>query len=470
MEKGRNADEQRVIEIAFQKGQGHLFHFWEKLSEAEKDVLIAQVRGIDYRTVEEAHAHLRRPLEGKKDIEVPDVISVPETAAEVEKENRARRLGEEFLRGGGLAAFTAAGGQSSRLGLDIPKGAFPVTPVREKTLFQVIAEKIRFIQEKYEVRIPWIIMVSGTNNDQTVRFFREHDYFGLETEYVKFIEQGMFPALDDEGKILMKNRHSLFLNPTGHGGTFATLCDSGALDWLRSLGVEEIFYFQVDNVLIKVCDPVFIGHHRAHGCQMSSKAVRKENPKEKLGVFALEEGKVSVIEYSELEEVLENHETLSPESFTAGSIAIHLIRVDFALSFRCGAPKLPLHLAHKVIPHVDMQGREVKPEGPNGFKIETFIFDALKFASSSIIMEVRREEEFSPLKNRSGSDSPQTVLRDQLNYFARWFEKAGISVPRKPDGTPVHRIEVSPLFASFEEDFLKKIDRGLRIQGDTHVE
>jgi UDP-N-acetylglucosamine/UDP-N-acetylgalactosamine diphosphorylase len=238
---------------------------------------------------------------------------------------------------------------------------------------------------------------------------------------------------------------------------------------LRNQGIQEIFYFQVDNVLIKILDPTFIGYHRMSGCEMSSKAVHKDDPKEKIGVFALEGGKMTVIEYSELEEVVSKHEGVREESFTAGSIAIHMINLDFADRFSQGGLKLPLHLAHKAIPYVDEHGKKVEPDKSNGHKIETFIFDALKSTTASIIMEVRREEEFSPLKNRTGSDSPETVLKHQLKFFASWLENAGIRVPYRNDGLPLYKIEVSPLFAALEEDFLEKVDRDLELTGDTYI-
>jgi UDP-N-acetylglucosamine/UDP-N-acetylgalactosamine diphosphorylase len=471
MKKGRNAEEQHIIVSAFSNGQGHLFLFWDDLCDEEKDTLISEVRNIDYAVIEEAKRLFRTPLQERHEIGIPEVITIPETPAEIEREREAKSAGEELLKSGRIACFTAAGGQSSRLGLDIPKGAFSVTPVKGKTLFQVHAEKILFMQRKYRAQIPWIIMVSGTNREQTVQFFEKNNYFGLEKDIVLFIEQGMFPALDEGGKILMRDRHGLFLSPTGHGGTFSALSNSGALfSWLRGQGIQEIFYFQVDNVLVKILDPVFIGYHRMNGCEMSSKAVRKTDPKEKVGVFALEDGKLTVIEYSELEEVVSKHEGLNEMSFTAGSIAIHIVNLDFADRISRGGSTLPLHLAHKAIPYMDEKGRKVEPNKSNGYKIETFIFDALKSTIASIIMEVRREEEFSPLKNRTGPDSPETVLKHLLQFFASWLEDAGIKVPRGNDGLPVYKIEVSPLFAALEEDFLKKVDRGLELTGDIYID
>jgi UDP-N-acetylglucosamine/UDP-N-acetylgalactosamine diphosphorylase len=286
----------------------------------------------------------------------------------------------------------------------------------------------------------------------------------------------MFPAVDDRGKIFLREKHRLFLSPSGHGGTFAALRDSGALKWLAGLGIEELFYFQVDNVLARVLDPVFIGYHTLGSCGMSSKCVRKKNLEEKLGVFALVDGKPAVVEYSELAFIESRLGKGSASLFTAGNIAIHILNLAFAAR-QAGATKeglpgersLPLHLARKAIPHIDEKGRKVEPEQPNGYKFETFIFDALRNAGATLIMEVRREEEFSPLKNRSGDDSPATVLRDQLALYSRWFEAAGIRVPRGPDGLPLHKLEVSPLCALTAEEFASRVSRDVTAERDTYV-
>jgi UDP-N-acetylglucosamine/UDP-N-acetylgalactosamine diphosphorylase len=401
-------------------------------------------------------------------MEKPDIISLPTSPEQTANEADADDFGASLISKGKTAVFTAAGGQSSRLGLDTPKGTYPVSPVRHKSLFEIHAEKIAFLQEKYDVSIPWLIMVSETNHGQTKRYFEEKGFFGLDTAYVRFVEQGMFPAMDGEGKLLLKEKNRLFLNPTGHGGTFSTLADSGALLWLEELGVQEIFYFQVDNVLVKVLDPVFLGYHGTRRCEMSSKCVMKRDMDEKIGVFVMEDGKPTVVEYSELS-AIKLSDGSRVENLRAGNIAIHIINVDFALKITSSQLNLPLHVAHKAIPFIDGNGRSVKPSKPNGYKFETFIFDALKHVHSTVIMEVDRGQEFSPLKNRKGEDSPQTVLRDQLRFFAEWFKKAGIHVPCDEEGKPRYGLEVAPRFAPFQEDFLQKIDRSIRVEGDIYI-
>jgi len=467
MIKGRNPEEQKIINGVFDYDQSHIFRFWDELNDEKKNILISEIKCINFDLLEKVKLLLMKPNVFKRKILPPEIIGIPETPKQHEKEKEAGEIGEYYLDQSKVSVFTAAGGQSSRIGLDIPKGAYPVTPIKNKSLFQVHAEKILYMQNKFNTNIPWIIMVSKTNREKTLNFFEKNNFFGLRNNYVRFIEQGVFPAIDRHGKIFLKEKHSIFLSPTGHGGTFLALRDSDAISWLEELGIEEIFYFQVDNVLVKILDPVFIGRHVYNNCEMSSKCVSKL-PKEKIGIFAIEDDKTTVIEYSEFpDESILNGES---KNFRAGNIAIHMINVKFAENENVSGLKLPFHLAHKSIPFIDETGKSVIPQKPNGYKFETFIFDALKDTINTIIMEVKREEEFSPLKNKSGINSPETVLQDQLRYFASLFEAAKINVPYEPDGKLTYKLEVSPLFAFLKEDFVKKIDKNIVINKETYIE
>jgi len=466
----RNLEEEKLFKQIYEKGQRHLLRFWEQLTEEQKNILVEDLKKIDFHQLERAKKVIDEKFHLRGDFSLPEVIPVPRTDDELKREREAEKIGADFISKSRVAAFTAAGGQSSRLGLEIPKGCYPVTPVKHKSLFQVFAEKILYMQEKYGANIPWVIMVSETNDLQTREFFQEHDFFGLDKNCIRFIRQDMFPAVDENGKILLAEKHRIYKSPTGHGGALSTLWDSKTCEWLKEKGIEGIFYFQVDNVLVKVLDPVFIGYHVSHGCKMSSKCVKKKNPDEKMGVFALWNGITRVVEYTETSVLEVPEKGLKASQFNMGNIAIHMLNLNFVEELNRGGLKLPWHRAHKKIPYIDEHGNRVIPQKPNGYKFETFIFDALVRAGNSIVMEIKREEEFSPLKNSEGEDSPQTILRDQLYFFARWFEKAGIKIPFNNDGIPVHRLEVSPLFASLEEDFINKINKKLEIKGDTYID
>lgn len=472
MIQARNPQERELVSRAAEHGQEHLFTFWDRLGNREKDQLVRDIRKIDFRVVDKAREKLKQKDELQRRVWPPSIIGLPETTGERRRRDQAAEAGAAAIREGRTAVFTAAGGQSSRMGIEYPKGAFPVTPVREKSLFQVHAEKIAFLQENHGVTIPWAIMVSETNQDQTRDFFQDNEFFGLDRDNVWFIVQGMNPALSEGGDILLAEKHRVFLSPNGHGGSFSALRDSGALERLLEQGRDTLFYFQVDNVLVNVLDPVYVGYHLLEGCDMSSKCVMKRDPGEKLGAFVVEGGRTAIVEYSEVDEVLVEGGEDKDRALRAGNVGIHVIDLGFAGRITEGGLQLPLHLAHKAVPHVDLQGNRVEPEAPNGYKIETFIFDALTMTDRTIIMETRREEEFSPLKNRTGEDSLETVDRDQLLLFADWMEQAGIQVPRGEDGLPLHRLEVSPLFAPTRELFRKKA-AGLgisRVERKTYIE
>ncbi len=470
MERGRNSKEQKLIEKMYEQSQGHILRFWGELNDDERDLLVSDMNRIDFGVLEKAAFLRDSKIDAKRSVEPPDIIPVPRTGGQIRKEIEAAQAGASFIESARAAVFTAAGGQSSRLGLESPKGMYPVSPIRRKSLFQVHAEKILYIQNKFCIKVPWVIMVSEINRQQTVDFFAKNNYFGLDKNYTGFIEQGMFPAVDKNGKIFLRDKFRVFLNPSGHGGTFSALKESGKISWLKELGVEEVFYFQVDNVLIKILDPVFIGHHTGKSCGISSKSVQKRGPGEKVGVFALEDAKTIVVEYSELSAVQSKKGGDPAVTLTAGNIAIHMINTDFAEKIGADKHRLGLHLAFKAVPFIDTGGNLVKPQKPNGYKIETFIFDALKDSENSVIMEVRRENEFSPLKNKTGDESPETVLADQLKFFAGWFKESGINVPAKQDGSFRFKLEVSPFYAAFKEDFIGKIDKNMVIDRDTYIE
>ncbi len=347
--------------------------------------------------------------------------------------------GEDLLREGRVAALIVAGGQGSRLGIDGPKGAVEVSPVAHKTLFQLHAEKIRALARKYSRNIPLFIMTSRANNDETVLFFKEHDYFGLNAADVFFFVQGMLPSLTPDGRLIAARSGGLFMNPDGHGGTFSALRNNGCLEVMQQRGIEEIFYFQVDNPLVDVCDPLFLGLHHEKGAQMSSKIVRKRDFEEKVGVIAAVDGRTRVMEYSDMSDDMRYAADDDGEMiYWAGSIAIHVIRRDFIEKLTDGGLALPYHRAGKNIPTIDEGGN---PVDVKGIKFETFIFDALPLSETSVTLEVGREDEFAPVKNKSGDDSLESSMEMQSERHRRWLEQAGIKV-----GAGV-KVEISPLFA-----------------------
>jgi UDP-N-acetylglucosamine/UDP-N-acetylgalactosamine diphosphorylase len=317
-------------------------------------------------------------------------------------------------------------------------------------------------------------MTSPDNHEATVRYFDENGRFGLGD--VRFFVQGQMPAVDREtGKVLLADKDRVALSPDGHGGTVAALARRGpdggpsCLDEMRGRGVETIFYFQVDNPLVQIADPVFLGHHRKAGAEMSFKVIEKIAPEEKLGVVVSVEGKPQVIEYSDLPRELA--ERRAPEGgleLWAGSIAVHLFDRAFVEQLAEGA-ELPFHRAVKKVPFLNAQGRAVEPEAPNAVKFERFIFDALPLARRWSLVETDRTREFEPLKNATGPDSPATVRQRMSDLFGGWLEFAGAKVLRRPDGSVPFGLEVSPLFALDAAELKAKVEPGLTVDGPLYL-
>lgn len=442
-------------------GQEQVFAFWDRLTPAERSGLREQAAEIDlaevarlYRTIGTgpggAAADYRR-------LQPAPYERLPMHGGDPAAWKAAETAGEEALRSGRVAAFTVAGGQGTRLGYDGPKGTFPVTPVKRKPLFQVFAEKIRAAGRRYGKPLHWFIMTSHANHAATAEFFAGHQWFGLDRGRVHFLRQGRMPAVDFQGRILLETRSSVALSPDGHGGSLRALHRSGALDLMKREGVDLLSYFQVDNPLVRCVDPAFIGWHLRRKSEMSSKMVPKAGPDEKVGHFCVQDGRLVVIEYSDLPAAMQREtDPGGGLRFNAGSIAIHVIDREFArrLAAGGGGASLPFHRADKKIPTVDATGAAVKPDRPNGIKFEMFVFDALPFARHPVVIETARADDFSPVKNATGADSPQTACDDQCRQFARWLRAAGVGVPADPTGLPGFALEVSPLFGDDERSFV----------------
>jgi len=446
-------------------GQGHLLDFWDQLGPAEQAGLIEQVRELDLDKiptwVETLVRHApQTPVRNEEFQPAPSYGIVPRTDAERRKYADAVRLGKELIAAGKVAAFVVAGGQGTRLGFDGPKGNYPISPVRSKTLFQVFAETIEAVSRRYSTTCPWYIMTSPMNHEATVQIFESNDFYGLDRDSVLIFQQGTLPNFGFDGKIQMADKASIARSPDGHGGSIRALARSGALADMKTRGVEYLSYWQVDNPLVKLFDPLFVGLHAIDGAQMSSKAVIKNDPKEKVGNFCLVDGKVTVIEYSDLDDSLA--ERRNPDGslvFRLGSIAIHIISADFIEKLNTEGLSLPLHRAVKKIPHIDSQGNPVEPAEPNGIKLESFIFDALPIADRSIILDIDRSEQFAPTKNATGVDSAESTRVMMVERAARWLESAGVAVPRKPDGSPDCLLEIAPSFALDPEDLKARLDQ-----------
>jgi UDP-N-acetylglucosamine/UDP-N-acetylgalactosamine diphosphorylase len=449
-----------IIEAFERAGQGHVFAFYSQLDAAAQQRLLAEAAEIDLAEVD----HLNKTLVAKSgaagvdltDLKPAPYEKLPAHGGNAAEWAQAKTAGEAALRAGRVAAFTVAGGQGTRLGYDGPKGTFPVTPLKKKTLFQVFAEKIAAAGKRYGKPLHWFIMTSHQNHAPTESFFKDNNYFGLDASRVHFFRQGRMPAVDFNGKILLETTGSIAMSPDGHGGSLRALARSGALDLMKREGIDTLSYFQVDNPLVRAIDPAFIGFHLLRKSEMSSKMVPKAYPEEKLGHFCEQRGKLVVVEYSDLPLDLQRERDAHGQlRFIAGSIAIHVLDTAFIRRMAEGGAgvSLPFHRADKKIPTVDASGKPVKPEKPNGVKFEMFVFDALPFAKNPLVIETRRADDFSPVKNAEGVDSPKSSKEDQLRQFTRWLKENGASVPADATDLPSVNFEVSPLFGYDEDSF-----------------
>lgn len=445
-----------------QCGQGHVFDFFSELSMEEQAELIEQLTEIDLDALEKQIVRLinddanetRSSYDWNALLPAP-YIARPENGGDADQWAAAEQAGEAALRAGRVAAFTVAGGQGTRLGYDGPKGTFVVTPLSEKSLFEVFADKIARASERYSVSIPWCIMTSSINHDATVDFFETHQYFGLAKDSVYFFPQALFPAVDLKGKILMETKGRIVRTPNGHGGSLKALVDSGATKKLGELGVDILSYFQVDNPLVPCIDPSFIGFHVLQKSELSSKMIPKAYPKEKVGLFCLHQGEHTVIEYSDMPEAIqESLDDSGAIRFRSGSVAIHLFDRAFIERVGSGTSKdtLPYHKAFKKISSLNASGQTHKPDSNNGVKFELFVFDALPLAKNPVIIEGVRLDNFSPVKNLEGLDSPESARKDQGAQARLWLKAAGETV----DLNPQARIEINYRFAMDEADFIKQ--------------
>ena len=431
-------------------GQEHLLRFIDNLSAGELAQFTEQLAAIDWAQIPALSAEyvLKRP-----DIAIPADLAPaeffplkPADAAMQKLYCDADSKGVELLKNGKVCCLTVAGGQGTRLGFDGPKGTYPIGPVSDLSLFGYFAGSIARTSEKYGSQIDWYIMTSPINRAATEAFFREKNFFGLPQDSVFFFTQGTMPAFGTDGKLLMSSKNSLALSPDGHGGTLLALRKSGALDKMLAKGVEYISYFQVDNPLVPVADPRFIGLSALENAEMSAIMLSKTNSREKLGNFCVSGGRTMIIEYSDLpDELAEKRNADGSLAFVAGSPAIHVLSVGFVEKLTSGGTlRLPWHRADKKIACLDENGELFTPSEPNGVKLESFIFDALPLAAKVMILEGDRAEVFAPTKNATGVDSAESCRVMITERNARRLQAAGVEIPLTSEGKVDAVIQLAP--------------------------
>ncbi len=448
-------EERELLGVLEKYNQNHLIEHLLKLSESEKSIFIRNLKNVDFRLLNSLYSEFKL---GKKielslsEIEPPDIIPYPRTEEEKRRENEAKIVGESLLKERKVACLLVAGGQATRLGSPYPKGLFPITPVKGKTFFQLFSEKILALSRKYSTEIPLLIMTNPETKEQIEEFFERHHFFGMRRENVIIFDQEVLPVLDMDGKLIIKNRTEIFLSPNGHGNSIKRIYDLGILEALFERGYRYLFYFQVDNPLVRIADPAFLGYHILSGADVSLKIVRKEREDEKIGLYLKISGRPAIVEYSDLSmDIASIRDRDGNLLFWAGNAAMHVFSIDFIKRLNLQGFTLPYHSAIKNA-YLGKDGEELKV-----IKFETFVFDSLRWTERVCAVEILREEEFSPVKNREGPSSPDTARRDMSNLFRKWLALCGIDLPKDI------RCEISPFFALDATECREKI-KGRRIE------
>jgi UDP-N-acetylglucosamine/UDP-N-acetylgalactosamine diphosphorylase len=455
-----------------------LLRFWDELDEQGQAQLSRQLASVDFDQIAalygqagETHdwAALARRAAPPPAVRLADrkhgaVIRVGGASFTADE---ACRRGAEALAAGQVGVLLVAGGQGSRLGFDRPKSLYPIGPVSGASLLQVHLQKALATAGKYGAAVPVYIMSSPATHDEQVRFLAEKERFGLPEKDVIVFCQGTMPAVDaTTGRLLLAEKNSLFLSPDGHGGMVSALAASGAAADMRRRGIEHLFYLQVDNPLAPICDPELIGAHLLAESELTSIAVAKQSPRDKLGNFLASDGRVHVIEYSDLpDDVAERRDSAGGLVFWAGSIAIHVFCLSLLERAQQKSSGLPFHIARKKVPYLDESGRRVEPAAANALKFERFIFDLLPMSDNALVVEYAEQDVFAPLKNAPGADrdTPEYVQKMMIDLHTSWLRSAGTRVV---DGV---QVEISPLWALDAEDVAAREDRPREISVATYL-
>lgn len=471
-------------------GQQHLLRFCAELAPEPRAALLAQLEALEPEALRQhcqrAAAACARPPGPPPDLAARLQPLPPERVGSAsEGDPQTRRLWEEEglhqIALNKVAVLLLAGGQGTRLGVTYPKGMYQVGLPSQKTLYQLQAERIRRVEqlagERHGTRctVPWYIMTSEFTLGPTARFFKEHDFFHLDPNNVIMFEQRMLPAVTFDGRAILERKDKVAMAPDGNGGLYSALEDHQILEDMERRGVEFVHVYCVDNILVRLADPVFIGFCVLRGADCGAKVVEKAYPEEPVGVVCQVDGVPQVVEYSEISpEVAQLRAPGGGLLYNAGNICNHFFTRDFLrMVTRELEHLLQPHVAVKKVPCVDEHGNPVKPLQPNGIKMEKFVFDVLPFAKNFVAFQVLREEEFSPLKNADSADrdSPSTSRRALLAQHCRWALRAGARFldvhgarlpeqPSLPGSTePPAICEISPL-VSYAGEGLEEYLRG----------
>ena len=412
---------EKAKELLKKYNQDHVVKLFDKINNEKQAELAKQVLDIDFHKIVELYENTKKPIDIKEK-EIKPIEYLDKAKLTNIEEEKYTKLGEEVLRNGQYAVVTMAGGQGTRLGHSGPKGTFKLDVYgKGKYLFEIFAESLKEANKKYGKTIPWYIMTSKENNAQTKDFLEKHKYFGYDKNYVTLFIQGELPLLDVNGKFLISKDMKIKEASDGNGGTYASLRASGALADMKERGIKWIFIGGVDNALLKMTDTILLGLTIDKKYQIASKSVVKANPHERVGVFCKMNGHPKVIEYTELpEKMAEEVDNNGELKFGESNILCHLYTIE-AIE-KVSTETLMYHTAFKKNSYIDENGKEIIPEEPNSYKFESFIFDAFEFFDNMAILRGKREDDFAPVKNKEGADSPKTAKELYEKYWERQMQ------------------------------------------------
>ena len=434
--------------------QSHLLAGFDALPAEAQAPYLARLAEIDW-----AELHHQLSVHTAGEVGSSRVLDLAEQAR---RKAELTAAGEAAYRAGKVAVLMVAGGQGTRLGSSAPKGCFTIGLHSGKSIYQLQAEKVLSLSRRVGKAVPFLVMTSPMTDAETREFFAVNGNFGLTSEQVRFFSQGTVPSLDQHDRALLKAPGQLLENPDGHGGCFTALVKSGNLARLRQEGVEQVVYIQVDNILVPVDDAVLVGAATLEKAEVVTKVLEKAHPDEKVGHLVKVGKHDAIIEYTELTPEQTRTKNAQGELiYRWGSPAMHCWSVAFLARLADHGYKIPLHRSKKPLKAwVDGKIQEV-----TGWKNERFIFDLIPEAKVSIGLAIDRDAEFAPVKNATGADSPASATDLASRFYARWFAAAGVAV------APGARLEVSPLFAATQEQFLAAWDkRTASVSGDFYLE
>lgn len=402
--------EKKALKKLKKYNQEHIINLLDNMSEVEKEKLYNQINRINFKNINNLYNELAKK-EKTTGTDIEEIVALNKDKLSVEELEKYNNLGKKAIQNNEYALVTMSGGQGTRLGYDKPKGTFKVNILpKPKFLFEILVDKLKEANEKYNAVIPWYIMTSEENDEEIKRFFEEYDYFEYPKDSIKFFKQENLPLLTEDKKLLIGKSKLIKEAADGNGGIFYSMYKNKILKDMKKKGIKWIFISSIDNILLKIADTTLIGLAIEQNTQIATKSIIRNSPEEKVGAICKKNKKIKVVEYSEMSDEMKNKTNEDGElKYGESHIMCNLFSLK-ALNI-LAKKKLPYHIAHKKSDYIDNNGKLIKPEKPNVYKFETFIFDGWTYFNNIAVLRGKREEDFAPIKNKEGVDSPETAIK-----------------------------------------------------------